>query len=361
MPVPGPVPWPMAPHTGAKHDIYRTYLAKWFPILLGGKRKPYPSATYAEGFAGPGIYSEGQEGSPILAVRALVENVPAERGVVKFVFIDDDPRCIALLNQQLLSSFTVRPRSIEAMPVAITEGTCAKALETELDRMKSWGQPIFAVLDSWGNAPVPYQLIRRLAQNPATEVIVTLQPQHFLRFVEQMTEGADDVFGGNPGWRDIVAMSDPEAKRRHLLTAYREMLASAGFSYLLDFELIDRRGQSLYLVFATNHKLGVEKMKDSLWAVDPVFGVGFRDPRDVLQQSLFEPDEAEVAPLAGLLAARLTETGPARVADLREFALLGTIFRPQQVIGALQSLRDDGRLSVAGGGPIRIASFVSMA
>ena len=361
MPVPGPVPWPMAPHTGAKHDIYRTYLAKWFPILLAGKRKkPYPSATYAEGFAGPGIYSEGQDGSPILAVRALVETVSAGCGVVKFVFIDDDPRCIALLNKQLLSSFTVRPRTVEAMPVAITEGTCAKTLESELDRMKSWGQPIFAVLDSWGNAPVPYRLIRRLAQNPATEVIVTLQPQHFVRFVEQMSEGADDVFGGNPAWRNIVAMGDPEEKRRHLLTAYREMLAGAGFSYLLDFELIDRRGQLLYLVFATNHHLGVEKMKDSLWAVDPAFGIGFRDPRDVLQQSLFEPDEAELAPLAELLAAHLTDVGRSPVASLRRFALLETIFRPQQVIGALQSLRDAGRLTVEGGGPIRIASLVTI-
>ena len=70
MPVDGPVPWPMAEHTGAKHDIYRTYLAKWFPILLAGKN-PYPSATYAEGFAGPGIYSTGEVGSPIIAVRRV--------------------------------------------------------------------------------------------------------------------------------------------------------------------------------------------------------------------------------------------------------------------------------------------------
>lgn len=350
----------MQPHTGAKHDIYRTHLTKWFPILLGGKN-PYPSATYAEGFAGPGIYSEGQAGSPILAVQALVNTVPTDRGIVRFVFVDDDPRCTNLLNKQLLSSFTARPRTVEAMPVAITQGSCATTLESELDRLGSWGHPIFAVLDSWGNAPVPYRLIQRLAQNPATEVIVTLQPQHFLRFVEQMTEGADDVFGGNPAWRNITTMTDPEEKRRYLLTAYREMLAGAGFSYLLDFELVDRRGQLLYLVFATKHKLGMAKMKDSLWAVDPVFGIGFRDPRDVLQQSLFEPDEAQTAPLAGLLAARLSDRGPCRVAELREFALLHTVFQPQQVICALQTLRDARRLLVEGGGPIRIGSIVSIA
>ncbi len=42
-----------------------------------------------------------------------------------------------------------------------------------------------------------------------------------------------------------------EAKRRHLLTCYRTTLATVGFRYLLDFELIDKRGESLYLVFGT--------------------------------------------------------------------------------------------------------------
>lgn len=361
MPVDGPVPWPLAEHTAAKHDIYRTYLAKWFPILLAKKKKPFPSVTYVEGFAGPGIYVGGQPGSPILAIRALVNEVPPDRGVAKFVFVDDDPRCIELLRQQLRSAFTARPRSLESMLVEIQCGTCANKLESSLDKLQAWDKPIFAVFDSWGNVPVPYQLFQRLAANIATEVIVTFLPQHFVRFVSQMSDEVDNVFGGDPGWRDILKMVDPDAKRRHLLTAYREMLGRAGFDYLLDFELIDRRGQSMYLIFATNHPLGVAKMKESLWTVDPVFGVGFRDPRDVLQESLFEPDNAQLAPLGRLLASRLARTGRLRVEDLRTFALLGTIFRPEHVISALQVLKESGQLIVEGGGRLQRSSFVSTA
>jgi hypothetical protein len=52
MPVKGEVPWDIAEHTLAKHDIYRRYLERWFPILLNGANA-YPSATYAEGSLDP--------------------------------------------------------------------------------------------------------------------------------------------------------------------------------------------------------------------------------------------------------------------------------------------------------------------
>lgn len=238
MPVDGPVPWPLAEHTAAKHDIYRTYLAKWFPILLAKKKKPFPSVTYVEGFAGPGIYVGGQPGSPILAIRALVNEVPPDRGVAKFVFVDDDPRCIELLRQQLRSAFTARPRSLESMLVEIQCGTCAIKLESSLDKLQAWDKPIFAVFDSWGNVPVPYQLFQRLAANIA-----------------------------------------------------------------------------------------------------------------------------QLAPLGRLLASRLVTTGRVRVRveDLRTFALLETIFRPEHVISALQVLKESGQLIVEGGGRLQRSSFVSTA
>jgi len=54
----------MEPHTEAKHDILERYLERWFPILSshGGR------LAYIDGFAGPGVYSAEERGSPILAL-----------------------------------------------------------------------------------------------------------------------------------------------------------------------------------------------------------------------------------------------------------------------------------------------------
>jgi three-Cys-motif partner protein len=361
MPVDGPVPWPRLPHTGAKHDIYKRYFLRWFPILLAGQNA-YASATYAEGFAGPGVYTGGEPGSPIIAMQALTEKV-SDAPIVRFIFIDDDPRCISSLRVQFKEFFPERPRSQATTQLNFIEGTCIDRLEQSLNDALAWGQPILAVLDSWGNAPISFNLLQRIARNPSSEVIVTLGPQQFMRFVSTLGQEADEVFGGDATWREVEQMSSGPAKRQHLLTSYRRTLQTAGFKYLLDFELIDTRGSSLYLVFATNHPRGVEKMKDSLWEVDPVYGVGFRDPRDEQQETLFELSDPHLAPLTRLLRKRIGEasTTGVPVTELREFALYETVFRPQHVIRALEPLRKIGKIQSNPPGQIRIASLVRIA
>src|SRR4051794_10531603 len=126
MPVKRDVPWPIVKHTLAKHDIYRRYLERWFPILIGGSNA-YPSATYAEGFAGPGVYADGEPGSPIIALQAYVDKVPNTKSLTKFLFVDDDPRCVTMLRDQLPKRFPERPRPPELMWMDVVEGKWVNA------------------------------------------------------------------------------------------------------------------------------------------------------------------------------------------------------------------------------------------
>lgn len=344
MPVNGEVPWDKAPHTDAKHRIYRAYLDKWYPILLSDNG--YPSVTYAEGFAGPGIYKDGSTGSPVIAIQALMETPELEgtKKTTRFVFVDDDPRCVKLLGEELRHHFPHRPRPAELMPISIAQGACSEAFEPALESVGAWHQPILAVFDSWGNAPVPYRLMRRLAQNPSSEVIVTFKPQHFIRFVSQMNESVDEVFGHDPGWREVANLADGITKKSFLLGRYRAMLSEAGFQFLLDFELVTTQGESLYLLFGTNHRRGLEKMKQSVWEVDKTHGIGFRDPKDDLEQALFDLTDPQLGPLERMLAIRLGNGQKVRVESLRDFALFQTVYREQHVIPALQKLRENGRI-----------------
>ena len=63
--------WPAAPHTLAKHTVYRQYLSKWMPIMVHSWKG---NVTYAEGFAGPGIYTGGEPGSPVIALQTLIHD-----------------------------------------------------------------------------------------------------------------------------------------------------------------------------------------------------------------------------------------------------------------------------------------------
>lgn len=67
--------WPLEPHTRAKHEILRRYLAAWFPILSKWSGR----IIYLDGFAGPGVYSDGEDGSPVIALQTAVDHVMRPR------------------------------------------------------------------------------------------------------------------------------------------------------------------------------------------------------------------------------------------------------------------------------------------
>lgn len=350
------VPWSADPHTKIKHAVYRQYLSKWMPIMMQGWGG---NITYAEGFAGPGVYLDGSPGSPVIALRSLLDDSALRTSGrrIRLLFVDREPRCTRMLQDQLTVAAT--PVPVSDLPkygidVDIMTGNCDPCLEELLTRRQAWGRPMLVVLDTWG-ASVPLDLIRRVAANGHSEVIVTIQPQYFARFAESSDIAhGDKVFGGTD-WR-AVAAQPPGSKARWLLQHYRETVRTVGFSHVLDFELVDRRGQALYLVFGTTHEKGLRKMKEAMWEVDDVTGVGYRDPRDPDQETLNIEFEPQTAPLRRLLVDYMLALPKrqAAVHQLRHFALFQTVYKESQVkpvveemIGRkiLLRLSGDGRLS----------------
>lgn len=373
------VPWSLQPHTAVKHAIYKRYLSSWFEILLT-PRNAFRSATYAEGYAGPGIYSGGEAGSPVHAVEALLssEKMRSCSRPVAMVFVDKEPKCTSLLTERLVAvgletdasgdEATVHgtiPGRAGQTTVWIARGECGHRFLEQLDAAGAWGKPILAVLDTWGLPTFPYEVLKRIAANKASEVIVTFGPQYFLRFHADQGPEVDEMFGWDPAWREIAAMEEGPTKKRHLLTAYRSAVRQAGFEHLVDFELVDTRGESLYLVFGTNDRKGLSVMKESMWTIDKLYGVKFRDPRDTMNEALFAVEDPQTAQLERLLVDHLTAVHADGQRDvyveiLRRWALEETIYREPHVIPALTKLVDIGTVQ-ADMVPIRRGSRVRLA
>src|ERR1700731_762403 len=79
--------WPLEPHTRAKHEILKRYLQAWMVILSQGR---FPEILYIDGFAGPGEYSGGEVGSPIIALDTSLAYKPPLTAKVHFLFVDKD-------------------------------------------------------------------------------------------------------------------------------------------------------------------------------------------------------------------------------------------------------------------------------
>lgn len=336
-----PTIWPLAPHTGVKHDIYDGYLDAWLPILFNGG---YPSVTYAEGYAGPGIYTDGELGSP---VRALLR-VQAARAVspglaakpVRMVFVEKRRDRVEELIRQLshklghpMTNGEYRDRNLH---VLVRQGPCETTLPTALNEVSAGGAPILAVLDSYGGGSTQ-ALLRRFASRNACEVLVTVEPQHFVRCLDPGR--ADEVFGSRD-WRAIEELPANQ-KRQFIAERLVEAMHAAGFTYVLSFSLESRKGNELLLQFGSNHPRGVEKFKDSIWRADPIGGAKFRDPNDPDQMLLELAAEPALSPLRRLLLAELANNPDrtATIEQLRTFTREHTIYREAHTTPALEGLR----------------------
>jgi len=75
--------WPREPHTEAKHAILRKYLDAWLPIITRWNGR----VVYIDGFAGPGEYIGGDNGSPIIAIKAVLEHTANILADIRMLFM----------------------------------------------------------------------------------------------------------------------------------------------------------------------------------------------------------------------------------------------------------------------------------
>lgn len=342
MPTPTGLIWDADPHTLAKHRILQAYLAAWLPTLLHGG---YDGVTYAEGFAGPGIYRGEEPGSPIVALRVFLGqcNLLAGGRSVNLVLVEEDHRRVAELKRQMSRALTEAPVALAGISIEYECGDHAEVLLPALERIGAMRRPVFAFLDSYGGPDVPLDVARRIGSAPSSEVLVTFGTSFFIRFceVEGHRDEGDRVFGGRQ-WRQVADLASRE-KKPFLVHSYRESLRQAGFTFVLSFEMLDEQGHDLHLVFGTTHRAGLEKMKNAMWAIDPVGGVRFRDPRDPDQGLLGFAIDPDLGPLSRSLLAELSQ-GPRTLAGLKDHALVETVYRPPHARTIVQKLLRQGTL-----------------
>ncbi|MFZ3474239.1 three-Cys-motif partner protein TcmP [Streptomyces sp. 4.24] len=344
MAVPKEMTWRRDPHTAAKHDLLRGYLAAWAPILLSR----HDMATYAEGFSGPGIYQEGEPGSPVIAhgvFSGAIERYPKR---LRIFLMEEDSRRVEELRRQMVRAQERQSSYVnQRLTVDITEGDFHPTLLQRLRTSGALGKPLFVLLDSYGGPDIPYSVLEELARHERAEVMVTFVPSFLTRFAEKSEERRKqgDTAFGDQEWQGVFAQPG-SAKFSFLRDQYRKSLNRAGFTHALHFEMVDEGGRVLYLIFGTKNDKGLEKMKDAMWKVDPGHGVRYRDPKDPAQQRLELELEPDTAALRRILLDHVTASSGGRtVGELQRYTRLETVFRPAQVIRLIRQMRDSGQVA----------------
>ena len=319
--------WSMTRHTAAKHTILRKYLDAWMPIL-GGGRYAREHLVLIDGFAGPGRYSTGEDGSPLLMIKTYLEHSGEIAATPHFFFIEEDEGRVAHLRTEI---------DALGLPVGAEIGVIHGPFDAEfpslVERLEArFGTlpPTFAFIDPFGASDLPVALTTPLLNVPRCEVLVYFPVSFLARFGERPEFRAtmNSVFSGEE-WRDAFdAKIDFETRQRMLLDLFMAELRKR-VPYVRSFAVTpahEAGGNTYHLVFGTaNADQGLRKMKDAMWKVDPVAAASFRDSTLAAHPVLFEE-----APPFGELEEMLREHfGSAwfTIEDAERFTLLQTPFR----------------------------------
>ena len=272
--------WELKDHSAAKHEILRSYLQAWFPILS----KYHSRLIYFDGFAGPGRYQGGEPGSPLVAIDVARRHLATLAGELVFIFVEADRSSAQSLRKEIAAlelpshfKWHVENRGFEHV------------LSNTLDQLDDQGlhiAPTFALIDPFGITGLPMEIIRRLLKRQHCEVLITFMNHAIRRWVTELPAQVDTLFGMTGAAEKIASASDRIASAREL---YSQALHQSA-TYVRFFEIRNTRGGLVYdLFFATNHWLGHYRMKEAMWKLDPDSGYRFSGGMSPHEPSLFDP------------------------------------------------------------------------
>lgn len=173
--------WALDPQTKAKHEILRSYLGGWYGVMAHTSKR----FVFFDAFAGPGIYSDGSPGSPIIALETLLSHAVVAR----------DCEFILLFNESDLARY-------EHLVALLDQFTVSKPLPTNVKVLKSnqefidlgneiskyFGDaeaalaPTLVFVDPFGVSEVPLVTLQRILSFPKCEVFAYLGVNTINRF-----------------------------------------------------------------------------------------------------------------------------------------------------------------------------------
>ncbi|MCI0449994.1 MAG: three-Cys-motif partner protein TcmP [Chlorobi bacterium] len=285
MAVPKSTIWDIEPHTIAKHKILESYLKAWFPILSSWNGR----INYIDGFAGPGKYSKGELGSPIIALNVAKNHSAKLRNEINFVFIEENEKRIENLVEEI--KLVGAPANFKT---DVIHGEFHSVIGSNLDKIESNKQtlaPTFVFIDPFGHSGIPFKIIQRLLQIPSVEVFITFNVNSINRFItdNQNNESIIELFGSKEVV-DIIAKNTGD-KRYDVLRKFYQKQLLQNAKFVRYFSMKDSDNKPIYdLFFATNHPLGNVRMKEAMWNVDKEGHYRFSDATNQFQTFLFHRD-----------------------------------------------------------------------
>src|SRR6266700_6264372 len=138
--------WDLEPHTAKKHEILRRYFEAWLPIMM----LRHSRVVYIDGFAGPGEYSKGEDGSPLVVLKAARGHKHKFTSELICLFVEDEQDRYEHLAGLLARIDPPLPNNIKFRAVHGAFNEQATQVFKEFEERKDQQVPTLAFIDPFG-------------------------------------------------------------------------------------------------------------------------------------------------------------------------------------------------------------------
>jgi three-Cys-motif partner protein len=342
--------WTLDPHTQKKHAILKRYWDAWLPIMGSWNGR----VLYVDGFAGPGQYKGGEDGSPLIVLKAARDHTYKVKAEVLFLFIERDKARAEHLERTIKALMPGLPANFKHEVVNGTFNNEMTSVLNYLDEQRKRLAPAFVFIDPFGFSHTPFKTIGRILQNPRSEVLVTFMYEEINRFLvhPDQPRNYDDLFGTEE-WQKAAAIHETEKRRRFIHDLYLTQLRTLA-KYVRSFEMLNKGNRTDYfLFFATNGLIGLEKMKEAMWKVAPTGDYQFSDYTDSLGVISLFGDKPDFGRLEKILHEQF-RGNEVPIEAIEEFVVLETPFLKTHIKrGTLVPMEDQKKIEVVASKPGR--------
>jgi len=338
--------WTYKEHTKVKHAILSKYLDAWIRIL----GRHYKKVCYFDCFAGKGQYSDGEKGSPVIALESVskLKKQFTYLNEIACTFIEKNKNNYDNLKKIIDEELQRNPEKYSGITVSPINDEFVSATSKIIKGEHL--PPSFFFIDPFGFSGVPLETIKDILSNPKREVFITFMVRDVNRFLYSSNHrisikdlyGIDDVV-------EILSNSNLP-KEQALLKLYRKQLHGiANAKYTLPFKInADERLQTTYyLIHATNHPLGCEIMKEIMYKAGTEGRFGYLGPAEG-QMTLTQYHD--LSKFKEYLQKRFYGRN-LTYKNVRHETLMETEFIKKHYRDALLELESEGKVSINGKGP----------
>ena len=327
MPLPTTTVWAAPAHTRAKIEIVKQYLNAWFPIIGRYDKQ----LLYLDGFAGPGQYENGEDGSPLVAIASGLQYLSqpsSKRPSLLFLFVEQDERRAKHLETLVSQRFPSIPQNLGWSVLHDSFEPVMGRILDDLDAEPGYRLiPTFLFIDPFGWSGVSMETIRRVLSYPKTEILFTFMADSVNRFLEHPDHEKTftTLFGGD-NWRQALALREPTRTEAVLRCFVQSLQVVGGARYILSFGMVNRMNKKeYYLVHGSNDDTltALGRMKQAMWKTAPSGDFTFHDR--LAGQTRFWEGEPDYEDVRRLLTTKFRGT-TVGWDEVRRFILLETSY-----------------------------------